>query len=847
MAFLTPSSLIPFLLPEKAETLRNCLNSIANKSEKGAIPSFAARIYALSIPLFSVAHVPLFVLRGLTGSVSFALEGEFAKAVVKLKDEMTHALQVLAFAVTAIVWSLTGLFFGSKVLTFWRTEPVVKVDLFAPLKEEIAEKNQRIGTLISEKNQAVTFSQALGREKEELSEQLNTVQHANEDLREEYENLSRRCLQKEIEHSELVDDFSRKEQSYHHQTEDLKRQLQYAQKASENLSQKYEAFLEEYRSMKAKSEEEQNALIDKLLQEAKEIERLEGLNKELLENQEKLEKELLDSLGYDDMGDLSMSGSRAATPPDGRHEAFEILLDQLLDDKRTLPVWQIHNKGGVFKVSGIQVERLDPFTASVLTFMLIKGYEKSKKGQAEQAQFTQLIGVINTIVSQFPKDQKELEIHSLLQTLAESMPDTTPGDSVRDLVNLIIGKSTERAIHHPFVRASIALKELEDSFGEAIVYEILDYYALKNEMTLNARDVAMLVVGIAANMDLPTAKHLFETEDEAVIIEKLMALRKSALAFANDNVLVPSVSQDKQLKKDLALLDALVKVGTEDETATQFQNPKRLACLEYLARDLAYYLFDPAFSNFNLSGGGVTQFKENMLVSVAGLTSKPRLHQVHLLVREAGVYGVTLLPVTPTEEDEGIILFRGTFDLASTCRDIGFWERETYELWEGPGAKSYKKYESVILQNFKKAIDGKGINKWIGVGHSLGGSDTCRFINSVISENDVTLGKIDLFTFNAPHVEGKTREQFYKKIGKHTDCRFFVTHFEGQGDIVPRFGSKLASDAHSATYIFKQEKASNSYVLAHTNPWFTRGGDPTLHLAPLNRRDELAAMDSVVS
>ncbi len=356
----------------------------------------------------------------------------------------------------------------------------------------------------------------------------------------------------------------------------------------------------------------------------------------------------------------------------------------------------------------------------------------------------------------------------------------------------------------------------------------------------------MLVVGIAANIDLPTAQHLFKTEDEVEITEKLMALRRSVLAFANDNILVPSVNQDKQLKKDLALLDALVKVGTEDETATQFKNPKRLACLEYLARDLAYYLFDPSFSNFNLTGGGVTQFKENMLVSVAGLTSEPRLHQVHLLIREEGVYGVTLLPVTPNDGDEGIILFRGTFDLASTCRDIGFWERETKELWEGPGAKSYKKHEAVILQNFKKAIEVKNIKNWIGVGHSLGGSDLCRFINSVTSENGVTLGKIDLFTFNAPHVEGKTREQFYKKIGQHTDCRFFATHFEGQGDIVPRFGSKLASDAHSATYIFKQEKASKGYVSAHTNPWFTKGGDPTLHTAPLVRQGELAEMDSVI-
>ncbi len=435
MVYLTPSSLIPFFLPEKAETLRNCLNSIANKSEKGAIPAFAARIYALSIPLFSLAHAPLFVLRGLTGSLSFALEGEFTKAAVKLKSEMTHAMQVLAFAVTAIVWSLTGLFFGSKVLTFWRTEPLVKVD--------------KIATLTSEK--------------EGLSTQLSTVLNANAILTKKLDDTVSQHKSVSCEKEKLAEEFNLKVQENNQLTEDLRRQLQDAQQESRNLSQKYEAFLEEYRSMKAKSEEEQNALIDKLLQEAKEIERLESSNKELLENQERLEKELLDSLGYDDLGDLSFSGSGTATPPEGRHDAFETLLDQLLDDKRSLPVWQIHNKGGVFKVSTQTVEKLDPFTASVLTFMLIKGYERSKKGTDEFEQFNQLIGAINTIVSQFHQDQKELEVHSLLQTLtlAESMPDTTPGDSVQDLVNLIIGNRTEKGYSPPVRESRYSLKRTQ--------------------------------------------------------------------------------------------------------------------------------------------------------------------------------------------------------------------------------------------------------------------------------------------------------------------------------------------------------------------------------------------------
>ena len=646
-------------------------------------------------------------------------------------------------------------------------------------------------------------------------------------------------MEKRQEFDELKTQFRETLHQKNLEIEELKKAFVELKKRFNDLAAQHEILI-------SRSQKERDAFVTKLQEDGAHIESLERLVNTLIEKQEALEKELLDSLGIVLIENLGESSNRL-TPPNGQHEAYEVLFYQLIGSKKpNLPIYSIKNQAGVFKVGTEKTKNLDSFTASVLIYILLKGYDQLHLNRLDREGFKAVIEAVDEIFRQFPSSQNELEYKSLQMVLVQLRGFTFDNpleldavQSVESFVNAILTSSSLQTIRQPFVRSSIVIEALVNKFGEKIVNDVMGYYSLYTPDLWNEKDIAILTLGIVANLDVEAAKYHFKTDKETILLKGLNDLRKSAFLFAQKYTLKPTIKQEKQLQKDLNLLHALLKVGTVDLTASgAFPNAARLACIENLGRELVYSLTDPAFSYFNLEGGGVTQFKENLLVSVAGLTGEPRLYQLKTLVRAGGVYGYTLLPTHPQKGDENIVLFRGTFDLASVCRDLGFWERNTLELWpEGPGARSFAQREKEIVDNWARARAETDTENMLIIGHSLGGSDAARFI-AALFQRGLPLDEfknMTLVTFNAPHVETNVHRTFSNGVQKNKQCQFSVTHFEGEGDIVPAFGIKriagnvMAANLSTETITFTQTEAKKKgYYSSHTTPWFTIGGDATL-------------------
>ena len=860
--------------------------------------------------------------------------------LLKLLYDAGHIVQSLAFAVVAVVWTVSGLFLGSITLTLFRTDiqrPVDPTTRAAQLSEEVQNLQQQliqaqtsqeallrahrealtrlerndtdvrdlINLAIEVDNQAEVLGQqhqaeihlntslttqltsltenhrvvvaerdALSQKVETLTTQLQLATKQAESLSVQVEGLevTKHALREEIVHlqcqiQERKEDYAELKSKYSAVNEQLLQknvEIGQLKGALEEATASYQDLLLQAKSFERKSQEEQDAFVERLKTDGAQIEKLEKSVQELLQSQAKLNKELLDTLGIV-LVDLNESG-HTGSPGPGGYQIFEELLTKLVPgNEESKPIWSIQVVGGGIIVNTTPVPALDPFTGSVLTFMLVKGYERLQSGKLKQEKFQALVDSVEKILNQFSPTQTELEYQTLRETIATfknfdfSHQISLNSDlSLKSLLQLVLGQSTETTIRHPYMRGSIVVEQLGRQFGASIVHAVAGYYSLDQGNLWNEREIAMLIVGIAANLDLEGAKQYLQTDDEEMIIDGMATFRKSTLAFTKNFTLVPSALQDKQLMKDTQLLDSLLKVGTVDTTIStalgiSHATAARLACIEYLCRDLVYSLFDPAFSYHNLEGGGVTKFKENMLVTVAGLGAYPDCIKLIPLSEKVVYIGVHLLPVTPGADDEGIVLFRGTFDTASICRDIAPWEKDSLEFGiGGPGARSFNSLRPRILNNWQEQQANLGIKKWVGIGHSLGGSDIARFMSAVVERGDLPEGteKMEIFTFNAPHVERNTKTSFIEGIKRYPNCRFSVTHLEGEGDYVPLAGiTRIAGDKSSSpnlipdTIIFAQpEAAKKGPYEAHTSYWLSNGGDSTLSPLTLKRLEGIVSI-----
>jgi|GEM_PF-3347407 len=595
------------------------------------------------------------------------------------------------------------------------------------------------------------------------------------------------------------------------------------------------------------SDLERENLIEQLIQGSQQVKALQSQVQELLKQKAELEHELFMQFDLVELPeDLSRSTQLAS--PYEQFDAFDKLSPQLLGIGPLFPIFEMKNRELTMRSQ--TTNRLDTFTSSLLTYFLLKARQRLDGEKISKVEFEQIVTKIREIVENAqPSNDLEFEVLKYTIDSAELKRTETPYDfnpelSIKPFIELILNPTLgSKALFHPYLKGEIAISILSEMFGGEFVNEIVGYYSLTDSGYWNQRDLALVVIGIAANLDLQSIKLWSKSDNEEVIQENAFKLRQAALSFTKIFAVQPAAHQQKQFAKDIALLDAVTKIAVANTSSSpSYSNHARNAAAEHAARDIGYSLFDRKFTNFYLTGEGDTKFKEGMILSVAGLkgNEERRLYTIHSLHKGSGLYGVVLVPVTVQEDDEGIVIFRGTFDLASVLRDISPTERRSWDLGiEGPGAASFEAARLQILEKWKQIQEEKQLKKWLATGHSLGGSDAARFMAALLSDPQ-KLGtgctQMTLMTFNAPGVESYTRDLFIKGVGVYPKCQFAVKHLEGAGDPVPLAGSCRIADTNApianlevSQTIFAQPNAANAKGV-HSTRWFTRdpGADPTV-------------------
>jgi hypothetical protein len=536
--------------------------------------------------------------------------------------------------------------------------------------------------------------------------------------------------------------------------------------------------------------------------------------------------------------------------PTDNFAAFEKLFEHLLE--KGTPIGSIVNRKGALSFSPKKMKGPpDPFSASVLSHLLIRGHQKFQMGEIYPEEFDTVLGTIKKMVGNDVPGES-LEAKNLAGLLDHYLAVRATGEhkfiqsnediSLGCLIDTLCFQKSwqDHVVRTPFFSREIVVEVLSDRFGEDFVKEILTFYPLTGEVW-SEKDVVALLIGLAANLTLADARVIFKTDIESELIEKISILRDSLSKFAEDHKIIPGPTWEKQLNKDLDCLKSmkyLLDVAGKEYPFGKDQ--ERFACYEHLARHLIYYLFDPPFSNFRFNGSGITRFREGTLVTLTGIRTEPRLYQIKLIIRDGGVNGVYLVPANGDEGDEGFVVFRGTSDLASISRDLAVWERNSLELWpEGPGSASFARRRQIILEKWGELKQlYPQIKHWNFFGHSLGGSDVARVVAMIANKKENNLEgikSVNVITYNAPKVESWTNLEFLSGVEKLVNqCQFSETNLVGDGDPIHKFGiSRLGQfktskprNLQTETITFEQANAKGIYG-CHTTPWLTPTGDPT--------------------
>ncbi len=673
-----------------------------------------------------------------------------------------------------------------------------------------------------------------------------------------------------------------------YRVEQQDRKIQEEQQAHRTLCERIEALTLESEKAKAGFErifEELNSRdtrIEKLfeLDPEKAQKWIEGLDQEIFdlraakERTERQKQDILEkAIDWDDIStDLNKSVGGISAPAHN-FAAFDPLVRQLMAGEFGPVVSKDQALAFCPKRKG---EPRDPFTTSVLSYLLLKGYQKFIRPPTEdQAPFTiddfkALFERIENIYNTTKVENETLENKSLKENLSlcRSVIKIPPGEplcldqkeTINSVFELLIHKKPwpKHIVRLPFFEKVPVIEKLKTAFGEQAVNNALSYYKLSTG-SWSEKEVLALFVSLSANMTLDTAIHIFGKVDESELIRHITEMRDLVYHFADNNKIVPDVEWDQQFKKDLESLRVMNLVAHAGDENVLDQYPlgrkqARAAALEHLGRDLPYCFFDTAFSNWNPHGSGLSKITDGTLVAIGGIKPKPSLFKTRIIIRDSGIYGVTLVPVNPKEANEAFVLFRGTFDGGSIRRDLNPTERTTAEVigLEGPGGRTFSQRSAEILKNVSEHLqDASEVEHVTFVGHSLGGSDATRLLSAILNSNGSLLSrakKVDLVTLNSPHVEKTTRDAFIKGVKALPECQFSVTHLEGKNDAVSSVGTcrvahcgeEKPKNLETETIVFEQKKAQFSiwffdfvsFIVRgynrHTTPWLTRGADPTV-------------------
>lgn len=365
-----------------------------------------------------------------------------------------------------------------------------------------------------------------------------------------------------------------------------------------------------------------------------------------------------------------------------------------------------------------------------------------------------------------------------------------------------------------FITTKAVKAVIADLYGESAFDRAIERMNLVSERVLSDDAVRALIVSIVANVTLEDLEKIYENRDNQIFnfpkdvgafikdfkelsVEETVMLLRSVRNVNYKTVSVsenhPSSSQLKHNKYFLDGLNEMCEYSGKAEAGESVGDLKKFAYAEYFAHDLVYRLFkEPE-----------TTFSEGVLIPFFDKKNNISLNEVHTLVSNSGLHGVTFEPVCVPEDAKKVrvqVVFRGTNCNASVKRDTSFSEKEFAYGFEGPGRMSFKAQEEVMIQRLQSRIDiitasgEKGRKVCLEfMGHSLGGSDAMRKLelytdHLVNNEEDrVKVYGMNLFAFNSPAIESDKVLRFSQNVAQ-LPYPFKLRYFDAHGDAVQEFG-----------------------------------------------------------
>ncbi|MEM1282927.1 MAG: hypothetical protein AAGG81_05170, partial [Chlamydiota bacterium] len=425
----------------------------------------------------------------------------------------------------------------------------------------------------------------------------------------------------------------------------------------------------------------------------------------------------------------------------------------------------------------------------------------------------------------------------------------------RQKVNEALNKYLKGAKHKPvapdennYFTVNALRYEMNALYGEETTEKALKRYGLENARAINEKELQIVITGMLSNLTLKGLEHIYNNRSNELLHiskcyktsekrfdqlsqEEVCKFMGELCSIAHKKLEVTAESPYfNQLSHDKTLLDCFRLMNhyrPKKSTAEAAVDISKYAYTEYLSRYIIYSLFDNEKANF----------PDGILIPMYDTKGNLVLKKAHTIVSKDGLHAVVIKPamIEKGVRQEIQVVFRGTYCSKSLKRDISFTEKEFSYGFEGPGRRSFRESQDVIIDGIMKHLNDiyqKSGNEKVSVefmGHSLGASDAKRalekYTHHIVQNSDEQkkVSSVKLFVYNSPSVESDVAKRFINNVRK-TDLKFKLRYFDADNDPVQGAGkvrlgysgkeSKIPDNVNASCYRFNRDVEEKVKMMA---------------------------------